>query len=50
MQPKDLRCAGLAGPKTENVDISLVLVWFFEGSTAGRGRMADSGPAVWGSI
>ena len=40
-------CAGLAGPKTENVDISSVLVWFFEGSKAGLVRMGLSSPAVW---
>ena len=28
-------CAGLAGPKTENVDFSSVLVGFIEGSKAG---------------
>ena len=43
-------CAGLAGPKTENVDLSLVLVGFIEGSKAGRERMSLSDPAVWGSI
>ena len=31
-------CAGLVGPKSENVEISLVLRLFFEGSRGPRGR------------
>ena len=36
-------CGGLMGPKTEDVDFSLVLPLLFEGQTKGRRRKHCSG-------
>ena len=35
-------CGGLVGPKTENVDFSLVLPLLFEGQTKGRAQKHHS--------
>ena len=41
-------CEGLVGPKTENVDFSLVLPLLFEGQTKGRRRKDHSGGREFG--
>ena len=43
-------CAGLVGPKSENVEKVLVFKAILKGSEMGRGRMAPSEGRVLGSF